>query len=135
MNNLIVLRGVPGSGKSTLAKLLVSDGWDAEICEADNYFVGEDGTYRFNGNELGKAHEWCRSHCEGLMKANVSLIVLSNTNVRPKDFKAYEDLAEFYGYTVTHLVVENRHGHSSVHGVPDETLNRMSESLRSTIQL
>jgi predicted kinase len=135
MSNLIILRGVPGSGKSTLAKLLVGNGWDAKICEADNYFVGEDGVYRFDHTKLGAAHEWCRNQCEGAMKAGVSLIVLSNTNVRPKDFKAYEDLAELYNYRVTHLIVENRHGGSSVHGVPAETLTRMTDSLRSTIQL
>jgi len=39
--------------------------------------------------------------------------------------KTYMDLAVKYGYQVVSLIVENRHGNSSVHNVPDETIEKM----------
>lgn len=41
--------------------------------------------------------------------------------------KPYLDMAEIYGYRVVSLVVENRHGNSSVHGVPEETMKKMED--------
>ena len=41
--------------------------------------------------------------------------------------QAYIDLAKKYGYQVTTLIVENRHGNRNVHNVPDETLDRMRQ--------
>jgi hypothetical protein len=39
--------------------------------------------------------------------------------------QAYLDLAKKYGYRVTTLIVENRHGNSNIHGVPDDKLEIM----------
>jgi hypothetical protein len=41
--------------------------------------------------------------------------------------QAYVDLAEKYGYRVFSVIVENRHGSSNVHGVPDEVIEKMKE--------
>jgi hypothetical protein len=37
----------------------------------------------------------------------------------------YYDLAKRYGYKVTSVIVENRHGGESIHSVPDATLGNM----------
>jgi hypothetical protein len=52
-------------------------------------------------------------------------IAVSNTFTQEWEMQTYVDLANKYGYQVTTLIVENRHGNKNVHNVPDETLDRM----------
>jgi hypothetical protein len=52
-------------------------------------------------------------------------IVVSNTATTERELEPYLKLAKSYGYIVVSLIVENRHGNKSVHGVPDETLEKM----------
>ena len=52
-------------------------------------------------------------------------IVVSNTSTTEKELQPYLDLATKYDYKVVSLIVENRHGNSSVHNVPDETIDKM----------
>jgi hypothetical protein len=129
MKNLILLRGLPGSGKSTFAKTMWSE---YVVCEADDYFVDEEtGEYKFNARDLPKAHNWCKFRVETFMKDNqvndqfYENIVVSNTFTQEWEMKPYIDLANQYGYTIFTIVVENRHGNSNVHNVPEETINKM----------
>jgi predicted kinase len=126
---LFLVRGIPGSGKSTFAKHI----WNEyAVCEADKFFHNkETGEYNFDASRLKEAHEWCRNEVETRMKdhqANpqyYSEIVVSNTFTQEWEMQTYVDLANKYGYQVTTLIVENRHGNKNVHNVPDETLDRM----------
>jgi predicted kinase len=122
--NLILLRGLPGSGKSTLAKLLV----DKDYChkEADMFFVDSDGNYKFNPSKIKDAHSWCQDEVEFLMKYEHSPVVVSNTFSEEWEMEAYYKLAEKFGYIVTSIITENRHGNKSVHDVPQESINRMN---------
>lgn len=139
MNNLFLVRGLPGSGKSTFAKTL-SD----TICEADSFFMtkevdgkvvrhAEDGEYFFDHKLIGRAHQECQNKCESLMQSDEQTVVVSNTFTTPSEMKPYYKLAEKYGYRVTSLVVENRHGGSTIHDVPEKTIERMRN--RFNIQL
>jgi predicted kinase len=126
---LFLLRGIPGSGKSTFAHHI----WNEyAICEADKYFVDkETKEYRFDASKLKEAHEWCRNEVETRMKDHqvnpqfYPEIVVSNTFTQEWEMKSYFELAEKYGYQVVSLIVENRHGNSNVHSVPEETLEKM----------
>lgn len=127
---LFLLRGLPGSGKSTLANLL----WDDFlICEADKYFYGEDGTYNFDPTKLKDAHKWCQEKVETYMKDSLindqfyRQIVVSNTFTQEWEMKTYMDLAYKYQYRVVSLIVENRHGGSNIHGVPEDKLKIMKD--------
>jgi hypothetical protein len=53
--------------------------------------------------------------------------VVSNTLTTEKELKPYYELAEKYNYTVFSLIVENRHGGTNVHNVPEETLDKMEK--------
>ena len=120
---LIILRGLPGSGKSTFANMM----WpEAVICEADQYFY-LDGEYRFNPAKLKEAHSWCQTIARHLMSNGKPQVVVSNTSTTQNEMQPYLDMAKEYGYSVVSLVVENRHGNSSVHGVPQETLKKMQD--------
>lgn len=129
MKILYLLRGLPGSGKSTLANQL-----SPNVCEADMYFM-RNGEYQFDMNGLPAAHFWCRSRCEAFMKNGEDTIVVSNTLTSNKELEPYIEMAETYGYQITSLVVENRHGNKSIHNVPDETMDRMEVRLKGSIKL
>ena len=121
---LVIIRGLPGAGKSSLAKLICPE---ESIFEADKYFITESGEYKFNGHLLPVAHQWCMEGVERAMKDsdNHERIVVSNTSTTEKEFKYYIDLAKKYDYNIISLVVENRHGNSSIHEVPAEIKEKM----------
>lgn len=125
---LTLLRGLPGAGKSTFAHFI----WNSQvICEADHYFIGEDGQYRFDGSKIKDAHAWCRNKVETMMKDNLihpqlySEIVVSNTFTQEWEMEEYYKLAEKHNYIVFSLIVENRHQGVNEHGVPDNKLIQM----------
>jgi predicted kinase len=125
---LTLVRGLPGSGKSTFANWI----WNEyAICEADKFFTDKEGNYNFDATKLSEAHKWCKEQVEIRMKDNQANpqfypeIVVSNTFTQEWEMQPYIDLANQYGYTIFTIIVENRHGNSSVHGVPEETINKM----------
>ena len=125
---LIILRGLPGSGKTSFAKYMFSN----NVFEADQYFYDSQGKYNFDASKLHAAHIDCQKRVEELMQMSETTqyggeIVVSNTATTEKELKPYLDLASKYGYKVVSLIVENRHGNKSVHGVPDETMDKMRE--------
>ena len=127
---LILLRGLPGAGKSTFANLI----WNTyAICEADKFFYDEKGNYNFNSDKLKQAHEWCRSEVELRMEDNQKNpqyypeIVVSNTFTQEWEMKPYFDLAKKYDYKIFSIIVENRHGSTNVHDVPDDKLKKMRD--------
>jgi len=124
MKELILLRGLPGSGKSTFAKMLVGD---KDYChkEADMYFVDRDGNYKFEPSKIKEAHIWCKMEIEFVMKYDHSPVVVSNTFTQEWEMDAYYELAAKYGYHVTSLIVENRHGGVNEHDVPEDKLDLM----------
>jgi predicted kinase len=129
---LIILRGLPGSGKSTVADILSENG-KYPICCADDWYVKEYGYYKWNFSDIGKAHKYSKELCEKSMKKSIRKIIIANTNITEKDYKPYVEMASTYNYKVFSLVVENLHGHKSVHNVPDETLEKMKTKFKYNI--
>ena len=124
MKDLYLIRGLPGSGKSAFAKELM---WrlNAFHYEADMYMNNEAGEYEWSPDKVHMAHQWCQRHAAQIMADGQGKVVVSNTFTTEKELKPYLDLAEKYGYRVTTLIVENRHGNSSIHDVPEETMLKM----------
>ena len=116
---LIIVRGIPGSGKTSFANLL-----SKAICCADDYYM-HDGEYKRKAEDIGKAHAWCQRKCRRFMKAQVEQIVVANTSTTEREMQPYMDLARQFSYMVYSVIVENRHGNVSVHGVPEATLDKM----------
>lgn len=137
--SLFLIRGVPGSGKSTFANTIWND---YAICEADKFHYDEEGNYNWDPTKVKQAHAWCKEQVENRMKENASSngqyypeIVVSNTFTQEWEMEDYFKLAEKYGYRVTSIIVENRHGGTNVHNVPEDKLVEMEARLRNNIKL
>lgn len=94
------------------------------ICCADDYFV-RNGVYAWKADSIGIAHAWCQRKCRRFMKAQVQRIVIANTLTTERELQPYVDLARQFNYMLVSLVVENRHGNTNVHNVPEATLEKM----------
>lgn len=134
---LYVLRGVSGSGKTTLAKTLEESLPNAEAIAADDYWHLDDPeVYAFDITKLSAAHKWCKEHCKYVMREDDrDNIIVHNTNTSEKEIVPYLDLASEYGYKVVSLIVENRHGSTNTHNVPEVVLRRQENRLRGSIKL
>jgi predicted kinase len=127
----IILRGEPGVGKSTLAKKIIQGIAPIKTishCEADSYFVRPDGVYDFNYNLLRNAHTLCRNEFEAAIYHKYHVII-SNTNVKASDVKSYADFAAKNGYNIT--VVRLTKNWGTIHNVPQETVDKMRESMEA----
>jgi predicted kinase len=127
---LFIIRGVSGSGKSTFAKKIV--GHDFLVCEADKYFIDkETGEYKFDVSKIKDAHKFCQDTVETYMKDSLvndqfyREIAVANTFTQEWEFQPYIELAEKYGYKTFCIIVENRHGGTNVHNVPEDKIEQM----------
>jgi len=120
MKTLFLLRGLPGAGKSTLA-----DSLGIDYVEADMFFM-QDGEYKFDGTKIKLAHEWCQDRVRKIMELGMNVAV-ANTFTQEWEMEPYLEMAEEFGYRVNSLIVENRHGNESVHGVPAQAMDIMEK--------
>lgn len=120
MRNLTLIRGLPGSGKSTLAKALQAL-YGAKHYEADQYFM-KDGEYRFDGNRISDAHDWCQQMTYEALNEGHHVIV-SNTFTKLRELRPYYDIA--LGFKILPHVILSQSNYGSVHGVPDSVLENM----------
>jgi predicted kinase len=117
---ITICRGIPGSGKSTFAKTL-----GGIHIEADQYFVDADGNYNFDGSKIKNAHAWCLDKVKTNMAVGRDKIVVSNTFTQEWEFQPYLELAKEYGYKTFTIIVENRHGNTNEHNVPEDKIQQM----------
>lgn len=132
MTQVIIMRGLPGSGKSTWLREFHPD---ANVCSADNYFIGDDGIYRFDGAKLAQAHGKCLRDYVKRITSNTKLpgvIAVDNTGTRIWEISPYYTLAEAFGLDVkvVYLKCNPELAHSrNVHGVSCEQVEKMNQRL------
>lgn len=122
--SLYLVRGLPGAGKTTFAKEL-GNSIGAFTFEADHYFEDDEGNYHWDASKVHLAHEWCQHKARHIMSLMHSPLVISNTFTTEKEMQPYLDMAKQFGYKITTLIIENRHGNESVHNVPSSTMDKM----------
>jgi hypothetical protein len=89
------------------------------------FFVDRDGNYNFEPSKIKDAHQWCQEEMDFLMRLEHSPVVVSNTFTQEWELQPYYELAIKYGYYVTSIIVENRHGGVNEHGVPEDKIELM----------
>jgi predicted kinase len=122
---LYVIRGLPGSGKSTLGSKLA-----AQCYAADDYFVGEDGVYRFDPTKLSDAHLACQENVARALNAG-GVVAVANTFCERWELMPYLKMAKGREVVVISLFDQ---GFSDVelmrrntHGVTAEAIRRMRQ--------
>lgn len=135
IGDLILLRGVPGSGKTTLGEVILNcpQPTSSKVISADDFFTDEDGNYNFDATKLKEAHNSCQQKCAESMKLGLYRVVVANTFTQEWEFEPYYKMAERYNYRVHSVIVENRHGNTNVHGVPEEKLQQMRDRFQTKL--
>jgi adenylate kinase len=139
---LIIVRGIPGSGKSTLARLMSSSlAEDTAHFEADMYFIGDDGEYRFDVSGLRSAHAWCQDQTEKeiirMQSNNGGTVIVSNTFTTKKELTPYFKISSRHG--IIPSVIHCQNTFKSIHNVPEDIMvamqNRFEYDLSSLFGL
>lgn len=127
MKHLVILRGLPGSGKTSFSDIFKYV-WYMKSVSADDYFYNDKGEYNFDRKMLAQAHNYCYNKVERLLtEDHAQVIFVHNTFTTEEEIKPYQLLAERFNARFTSLIVENRHGNESIHGVPEEKVNQMQD--------
>ncbi|MEZ9585747.1 AAA family ATPase [Vibrio cyclitrophicus] len=113
------IRGIPGSGKTTIAQKL-----NAELVEADMFFIHKDGEYKHDKRFIKDAHSWCQQEMKRLLLAGHNIVV-ANTFIKKWEVENYLKLAQSLGLDLEVEVIEAKGRYQNVHGVPDESVERM----------
>lgn len=133
MTTLYIIRGVSGAGKSTFAKELAS-ALGISSYEADQFAYDEQGNYNFQPSKLGYYHACCQQAVLTELVNGLD-VILANTSTTEKELAPYLAMVKELDCKVVSLVVENRHGNSNVHDVPEQTLERQEQRLRGSLKL
>ena len=130
MKKLILVRGVSGAGKSTMAAML-GERENTHTIAADDYWGPN---YDFDVSKLHLAHTWCQLMARSFL-GNDWDVVVHNTATTEKDVEIYQSIAKEQGAEFFSIIVENRHGNDSIHGVPQQVRAAQERKLRSSIKL
>lgn len=136
---ILIIRGLPGSGKSTLATKLANEAQQqakvARVYEADNFFIGEDSTYRFDPAKIATAHYWCQTQVKRAIEKGVDLIIVSNTSTQAWEIEPYYHLYQDavknglpYSFVIQDVLTDltdEELAKRNVHGVPITAIARM----------
>lgn len=123
MPTLYLIRGVCGSGKTTFARTLSNA--TRYFYEADQYFIDSDtGEYKFDPTKISEAHSWCQRMARRDLLGKMDCIV-SNTSTTEREVETYAKIAEECGAKFVSIILENRHGGTNSHNVPEEKVQQM----------
>jgi predicted kinase len=134
------MRGYPGSGKSFYIR---THHPKAEVCSADDFFIGPDGVYRFDGAKIREAHKWCMKKFITLVRmgdgdegAKVPEIVVDNTHTQLWEFSGYVQIAEAFGYEVEIVRMDTPvdvAASRNLHGVPLKAVQSMADRFQKVL--
>jgi len=145
MTHMVVMRGGPGVGKSRLARQLSEELGDPDlgqlrcpIFSADNFFIGEDGQYRFLPDLIAKAHGSCLKGTATHMIVNGGPLIVDNTGARLEEIIPYLALCNAFNYTcevVTVTCDRELAWYRQVHSVPRAKFDELHHLVEITNKL
>lgn len=127
---LVLLRGLPGSGKSTIARQLTEKyisryRKDFYVCEADQFFIAEDGfTYVYDSRYIKAAHDLCFATTQWHVYKRANMVVVANTFSRYWEIAPYVQLADRLPVTVEIYTCRNQW--DNIHNVPPQIIDSMN---------
>lgn len=133
---MYLLRGVPGSGKSYLSRRLAGR-LGGKIYSADDMLMaGEE--YVWTSPLVFAAHQIVQQLVKLAMIRNEKVVIVDNTNLRPRQGRPYVDLAKRYGYEIEVREPDTdwRYDVSELtargtHAMPQEVLEHMVETWKN----
>lgn len=130
-----IMLGIPGSGKTSWLK---ENRPDSRTCSADYFFTAEDGTYEWNREQIGEAHQQCmREWIRLLTDGQEGDIAVDNTNTVSQTVASYITTAAAFGYRVEVIAMTSPTIDECVerglHGVGKKATRNMAEQLMETI--
>src|ERR1044072_7874286 len=138
--HVIIMRGWQGSVKSTLAKKVAAL-LEADIVSADDFYTKADGRYQWRPEDIGLAHNQCRSRFMYRLN-NSRNVIVDNTNCRKEEYNYYKSMGEYYGYKVWQLSPTTPWMNSAeecatrnAHGVPLATIVRKMKEFEVDAEL
>lgn len=139
-NVTIILRGIPGSGKSTFINTLqeFTKSLSIAIHSTDNLFM-VNGKYEFDVNKLGYLHQKNFENFEDSLHNAVNIVVVDNTNLRPREYNKYIISADEADYSIAIVTFApdelEKHVARNTHNVPVETIEKMRTYLLGNLNV
>lgn len=138
---VLVLQGVAGAGKSTYAAQRCAEfraqGDTVAIVSADDFFTNnEQGEYRFDANDLGRAHGGCFRAFLNALARGVDVVIVDNTNTTAVEIAPYMLGAQAFGYRAEIRRIHTNHvqAHArNVHGVALATVEKQVINMAETL--
>lgn len=149
--DFIVLRGLPGSGKSTYARQLIqkylmdpekiSRMNGAVVFSTNDLFYDPDGYYQFDGAALSDYHQRTLNRVTDALKAEISLVILDNLNIKHRHYRHYVRIARAFHYNVQVLDIGSitdtaeieKYKTRQLHNVPHNTYQKYIDEWETTI--
>lgn len=133
---MILMRGVPGSGKSHLARRLAGR-LGGKLFSADEWLMaGED--YIWTSPLVFAAHQINQQLVQLAMHRGEGVVIVDNTNIRPRQARPYVDLARKYKYEIEVREPNTPWRHDlqellarGTHAMPYEAIEHMLETWKN----
>jgi predicted kinase len=142
MKKMYIMRSAPGGGKSFASEKLkqesVANGLTCSIRSTDSqFYVGD--KYIFDRTKLGTYHNRNLQYAIDDMKAGINVVIIDNTNIKPRDYKGYVAQAVTFGYEVEEikldtpleLCLERNEKRPADRKVPADIVERMWKDLHA----
>lgn len=135
-----ILFGMPGSGKSTYCRGVLAtanDKYTVAVHNTDSYLYEDDGSYSWTPARMRAAHKSNFKAFKESISKGVFHIIVDNTNLAPKEWTKYVNMALIAGYSINlhkmPVITPKESFERNIHNVPMESLERMYDKLTDTL--
>jgi predicted kinase len=136
------MRGIPGSGKSTYVRETLWGEFEVPmprkvpvVCSADDFHM-VDGEYKFDPNNIRKAHRACLKKFIDACTKGSPLVIVDNTNTQQWEYVQYVNIAQAFEYDVKIVefrITATQSYERNIHKVPLDVIEKMYERFQPVL--